>query len=206
MVEPDKIADSNDMHTAIAITVNRLSRRYRRWVEAADLTQHLWEHAWKKRKVYAEYLSREDKEEQKQGWSALLTALQRDGDRYCRKEKADRSGYRVEDEAFYTTAMIQEMVSMLYNGSGLTNIIDDRVKVKTAPGSGMSVETSMADVEMALKYLEPEDRYLVVEVYGHSTSETTLAESLGVSRSTVERRLTRACKRMIEFLGGPSPY
>lgn len=206
MVEPDKITDSNDMHTAIAISVNKLIRKYHRWVEAKDVTQHLWENAWKKRKVFAEYLSREDKEEQKQGWSALLTALQRDGDRYCRKEKADRSGYRTEDEAFYTKSMIEDLLSMLYNGTGITNIIDDRVKVKTAPGSGYSVETSLADVEMALKYLEPEDRDLLVQAYGYQVSETALAQTLGVSRSTVERRLTKACKQMIEFLGGPSPY
>lgn len=206
MVEPDKITDSNDMHTAIAIAVNKLIRKYHRWVEAKDVTQHLWENAWRKRKAFAEYLSREDKEEQKQGWSALLTALQRDGDRYCRKEKADRSGYRTEDEAFYTKAMIEDLISMLYNGTGLTNIIDDRVKVKTAPGSGYSVETSMADVEMAMKYLDPADRSLLIEAYGYQVPESTLAQNLGVSRSTVERRLSKACKQMIEFLGGPSPY
>jgi RNA polymerase sigma factor (sigma-70 family) len=206
VVEPDKISDSNDMHTAIAITVNRLSRRYRKWVESEDLTQHLWEYAWKKRDQFAEYLSREDKEEQKQGWAALLVALQRAGDRYCRKEKADRSGYRTEDEAFYTKSMIEDLISMLYNGVGITNIIDDRVKVKTAPGSGYAVETSMADVEMALKYLDAEDRSLLIEAYGYQVTEATLAQNLGVSRSTVERRLAKACKKMVEFLGGPSPY
>lgn len=206
MIEADKINDSNDVHTAVAITVNRLNRRYRRWVEPADLTQHLWEYIWKKRKVFAEYLSREDKEEQKQGWAALLLALQRAGDRHCRKEKADKSGYRPEDEAFYTKAMIEDLVSMLYNGAGITNIIDDRVKVKSAPGSGYSVETSLVDIERALKSLEPEDRFVVVEVYGHSTPEAAVAETLGVSRSTVDRRLAKASKQMIEFLGGPSPY
>jgi RNA polymerase sigma factor (sigma-70 family) len=206
MIEADKIHDSNDMHTAVAITVNRLHRRYRRWVEASDLGQHLWEYAWKKRKVFTEYLSREDKEEQKQGWAAVLIALQRAGDRYCRKEKADKSGYRTEDEVFYTKAMIEDLVSMLYNGTGITNLIDDRVKVKSAPGSGYSVETSLVDIERALKSLEPEDRYVVVEVYGHSTPEAAVAESIGVSRSTVDRRLARASKQMIEFLGGESPY
>ena len=206
MIEADKINDSNDVHTAVAITVNRLHRRYRRWVEPADLTQHLWEYIWKKRKVFAEYLSREDKEEQKQGWAALLLALQRAGDRHCRKEKADKSGYRPEDEAFYTKAMIEDLVSMLYNGAGITNIIDDRVKVKSAPGSGYSVETSLVDIERALKSLESEDRFVVVEVYGHSTPEAAVAETLGVSRSTVDRRLAKASKQMIEFLGGPSPY
>lgn len=206
MIEADKINDSNDVHTAVAITVNRLNRRYRRWVEPADLTQHLWEYIWRKRKVFAEYLSREDKEEQKQGWAALLLALQRAGDRHCRKEKADKSGYRTEDEAFYTKAMIEDLVSMLYNGAGITNIIDDRVKVKSAPGSGYSVETSLVDIERALKSLEPEDRFVVVEVYGHSTPEAAVAETLGVSRSTVDRRLAKASKQMVEFLGGPSPY
>lgn len=206
MVEPDKISDSNDMHTAIAITVNRLHRRYRKFAEPADITQSLWEYAWRKRKAFAEYLSREEKEEQKAGWAALLTALHRAGDRYCRKEKADRSGYRTEDEAFYNRAMIEDLVSMLYNGSGATNIIDDRVKVKTAPGSGYSVETSVADIERALDSLEAEDRYLVVEVYGHCTPEKAVADSLSISRSTVDRRLAKACKQMIEFLGGESPY
>lgn len=206
MIEPDKINDSNDVHTAVAITVNRLCRRYRRWVEPADLTQHLWEYVWKKRRIFAEYLSREEKDEQKQGWAALLLALQRAGDRHCRKEKADKSGYRPEDEVFYTKAMIEDLVSMLYNGAGITNIIDDRVKVKSAPGSGYSVETSLVDIERALKSLEPEDRYVVVEVYGHSTAEAAVAESLGVSRSTVDRRLAKASKQMIEFLGGASPY
>ena len=206
MVDPDQISDSNDLHTAIAIITNKLNRRYRKFVEPADITQSLWEYSWKKRKQFAEYLSREDKEEQKQGWAALLTALHRAGDRYCRKEKADRSGYRTEDEAFYTKAMIEDLVSMRFNGAGATNIIDDRVKVKTAPGSGYSVETSIADIERALMDLDPEDRYLVVEVYGHCTPEKAVADSLNISRSTVDRRLAKACKQMVEFLGGPSPY
>lgn len=206
MVDPDLINDSNDVHTAIAITTSRLTRRYWKVVESADITQSLWEYSWRKRSQFAEYLSREDKEEQKQGWSALLTALHRAGDRYCRKEKADRSGYRTEDEAFYTKAMIEDLVSMMYNGAGSTNVIDDRVKVKTAPGSGYAVETSMADIDRALSSLEPDERHLIVQIYGLNAREKQVAEELNISRSTVERRLTKACQHMIEFLGGASPY
>lgn len=205
-MEPNEIADSNDMHTAIAITVKRLQRKYSRFVQADDLRQTMWEYAWRQRQTFAEYLSREDEADRKRGWSALLTSLYRSGDRYARKEKAEQSGYRPSDEAFYNRVLIEELVAARYNGTGMTNQVDDRVKVKTIPGSGYGLETSLADLDKAMKQLDVEDRALIESAFGEQLAERELAEMFGVSRSTIDRRLTRACSQMIEHLGGESPY
>lgn len=194
------------MHTAIAITVKRMARKYRRFTSDEDVRQTLWEFAWRKRDTFAEYLSREDEADRKRGWSALLVALHRAGDRYCRKEKAEKSGYRPSDEAFYNRVLIEELVSARWNGTGLTNQVDDRVKVKTIPGSGYGLETSLADLDRAMSRLEPEDKSLLFQAFGEQEPEKDLAVQYGVSRSTIDRRITKACNQIIEFLGGESPY
>lgn len=206
MVDPDKIADSNDMNTAISITTNRLHRRYRRFCEAADIRQSLWLYAWRKREQFAEYLSREDEAERKQGWSAVLVSLHRAGDRHCRKAKADQCGYKVTDEVFYSRAVIEELLAAYFNPGMTTNVVDDRVKVKSAPGSGYGLETSLADIDRALRLVDPEDRYVLLRVFGDGVAKERVGLEQGVTRSTVDRRISRAIKVMVEFLGGESPY
>ena len=203
---PEEIAESNDVHTAIAITVKRLQRKYSRFVQPDDMRQTMWEYAWRRRETFAEYLNREDEVDRKRGWSALLTSLYRAADRYARKEKAEQSGYRPSDEAFYNRVLIEELMSVRYNGSSLTNQVNDKVKVKTIPGSGYGLETSLADLDKALLMLDLEDRALLEKAFGDQLHERELAEMFEVSRSTIDRRINRACAQVIEYLGGESPY
>lgn len=205
-MDPDKITDSNDIHTAIAITVKRLSRKYSRFVPADDMRQTLWEYTWRQRKAFTEYLDREDEADKKRGWSALLTSLYRAGDRMARKEKAEQSGYRPSDEVFYNRVLIEELVAARRNGTGLTNQVDDRVKVKSVPGSGYGLETSLADLDKAMDTLDAADRSLLESAFGEQLAERELAELYGVSRSTIDRRISKACTQIVEFLGGESPY
>lgn len=203
--------ENEELAVAISVQANGLVRKYRRFVELDDVQQELWLAVAKNSKSFIDFLDRDpdDKDAVRQGWAAAYKTLWRHGDRYCRKEKAAKTGYRPEDEAFYDRQRIGMLLEMRYNGTSYTNQYDDsRPKGKTKPGSGYMLETEYADVDVALKKLTGVEQAALMAHYVDGLSETDVANMLGGSwnRMKVARLLAKACKRMINHLGGESPY
>lgn len=204
-VDVEKLAD------AVSITSGRVYSKYRRRLKSADefdVQQELWLFSWKKREKIREYMDRDGRQAQKKGWSALLTTLHRAGERYCIKQAAHDSGYQVQDLKWYTTDSIKDWIAVLVNGDGvLTNQVGEAdVKVPRMPGEGWNLEASVADIQRALKVLDAEDRWMLLEHYGHLTNRVKIAEVLEISESTVQRRIDDALKKMLDRLGGPRPW
>lgn len=196
----------DDLTAVIAIQASRLNRRYYRWVDIADLRQEMWLHVLKRKDRFSEYMMRDDPDERRKGWAAVHKSVWRAGDQYCRKAKADSTGYRTSDESFYDREQVRSLMEMKFSGTSLTNQVDDRPKVKRIPGSGYMLETSMADIEQALKRLTDEERDILVSVYGLDQPEEEVAETYGMTRAKLRRTVQRACSKMIEHLGGESPW
>ena len=204
-VDVEKLSD------AVSIISSRVYNKYRRRLKSADemdVAQELWIFAWKKREKVREYLDREDRQAQKKGWAALLTTLHRAGDRYCVRQAAKDSGYEVQDLKWYTTDQIKDWIAVLVNGDGvLSNQVGEAdVKAPRMPSEGWNLEASLADIQRAMKALDPEEKWMVEEHYGHLTTRPKIAELLEVSESTVQRRIDDALKKMLERLGGPRPW
>lgn len=202
---------SEELAVAISTQASSLFRRYRRFVETDDIRQELWLAVAKNRKAFTDFIDRDpgDKDAVRQGWAAAYKTLWRHGDRYCRREKAVRSGYRPEDEAFYDRHRIGVVLEMMHNGTSFTNQYDDsRPKGKTKPGSGYSLETEFADVESAMKALSGLEKAAMMTYYVDGKTEAEVADILGgdLNRQKVARILDRATKKMINALGGESPY
>jgi RNA polymerase sigma factor (sigma-70 family) len=196
----------DDLRTIISIQAHRLMRKYHRYVEYDDLTQELWVYGYRKHDKFVEFLTREDKDEQRQGWSAAHKSMWREGDKYCRTVKAEALGYRPGDEAFYDASQVRQLVEMSHNGTSYTNQVDDRPKVKRIPGSGYMLETSIADLHRAMKVLSPEERGILMHAYGDGVPEEEVAEAWDMPRAKVRRTLKRATKKIIDELGGESPW
>jgi hypothetical protein len=82
--------------TSVATISGGLFRRWRRWVEIEDLTQELWQEYYRDtREATADELD-----------NRLYNA----GRRYCRAEKARQCGYAPDDEAYYSTKVIRELL------------------------------------------------------------------------------------------------
>lgn len=200
---PDEI--DQPMLEAIAIATAKVHRHYRDWVDRDDLKGELYLFAWKNRKKMVGYLNREDEVERKQGWSAALTALERAGERYARKEKAAKCGYAARDEFFYDSGLIAELLSATENDTRLAAEESGR-RGPGNPAEGLNFETMAVDVDLALGMLDPIDRDILLAYHGEGLTAAEIAENWDMTRQAVERKLDRAMTKAIAALGGASPW
>lgn len=201
--------DLDTLSDGIAVTSNSLHRRYGRYgIDVDDIRQELWIWSMKKTAWLIEWMCREDPVEQRRGYAALTKSLRRAGERYCRKEKAAILGYKPEDEYFYDIGIIKDWLSVRENGVGvLTNTeYVGKIKRMKVASEGWNVEATLADLERALDALEPGQRALVVSLYGEGNSAQVVAADFGVSRQAIEQQAQRALLKMVDALGGRSPW
>lgn len=194
------------IRSVIGPTAHALGRKYHKFCEAQDIGQELWIWAIKHPKVVLSFIDREG-EELKSGLKGLGKTFYREGDRYCRKEKAALSGYRVSDEYFYTKELIDSLIEADANdGKLLVQQVNDQVR-RTKPASeGGEVMAMIADVKRALKTLEPTTEAMLQYHVVDKMSSQKIGEIFDISRQAVDQRLARAYEKMIESLGGRNPW
>ena len=203
-VDVEKLTD------AVSIISSRLAHKHRRLVsvDVSDISQELWLFAWRKREKVREFLDRDTRVAQKKGWSALLTTLERAGERFCQKQKAKEIGYEIQDLSWYSTDSLKDWIAVLFNGEGVvTNEVNDlNLRVPKLKNEGFNLEATLADVSQALDSLDVSESALLKEHFGYGTTQRALAEVWEVSESTIQRRLDSGLKKMVDFLGGPRPW
>lgn len=199
---PEDLAE--DIEDLVRITSSSVTKRYWKYVPAGDIRQAVEEHAWRNREKICKYLRDENR---KAGWAAASKALHRAGERYARKAKADRLGYNPRDEFFYDKILISEVIR--YAVSGVVPAPDEEteyIRAPRDPAEGGNLNAMLADVTGAMSLLDVEDANLLVGRYGEDQTPEELARDRGVSRQAVESRLDRVLLKVINSLGGPSPY
>ncbi len=133
-----------------------ITRNYKGFAEADDVKQELLEWSLKRNDKIQEWLSPElSKQEYRIGIKRLAKTFNRMADRYCRKEKAKKLGYSVHDEAFYSTAMIEELLPMAFSSNIITK--DPATEYVSNgggdPATAGSFLASMYDIRIALRNL-----------------------------------------------------
>ncbi len=197
------------IRSVIGPTAHALSRKYHRWAEAQDVAQEMWVWVMKHPKRVLPFIEREDDRELKSGLKGLGKSLYREGDRFCRKEKAAQSGYRVTDEYFYTRQLVEELIKADANGGKLLEqaVPDDvRVKRTKSQAEGGDIMAMIADVKAALRTLDPETETMIELYVVEGWSTAKIGDLHGISRQAVDQRLDRAYEKMIDALGGKSPW
>jgi DNA-directed RNA polymerase specialized sigma24 family protein len=207
MVEEEKwIKDVADVAQTVAYTI---TRNYKGFAEVDDVKQELLEWSLKRADKIQEWLSPDlPKQEYRLGIKRLAKTFNRMADRYCRKEKAKKLGYSVHDEAFYSTAMVEELLPLVFSDEVITK--DPATEYVNNgggdPATAGSFLISMYDVREALRYLKI-DVYTMIRM--HYEDQTTL-EDIGnyfnVDKSTVSRKINTGIKEMSKHLGGESPW
>lgn len=160
-----------------------------------------------------------------------LASLQWAAERYCRKDKAQRAGYSVEDEYFYPLKYLRELLEIYYS-EGVTahpprGRAESVSKGGQDPAEGGGHLTAMLDVQRALQGLPGAYRqrltlrygtlagYSDEKVAGFAQSEITsltglhpdtFRELMGLTRDTVRHRTGVALRALQRQLGGPSPW
>ncbi len=204
---PEGVSEE-DVHDIVASVAFAIARRYRRFVEVPDVRQELLMWAWRKRDKVHEYLARDPGADRRRGEAALMKALSRVAERYCRRMKAQATGYSTRDEFFYNRVLLEDLIGAQANG--LSSLVgqtsEERVRGTQDPSEGGNTQAMLADIQSALGVLDPDSYAMVMMAYGDEVPTRVIGETFGITRQAVEQRLDRAMTRVLSALGGESPW
>lgn len=195
LIEPDE--------ALIRPTAARYANRFR-MVERDDIAQELrvwWLTHQKQIRRYVE-LGQERR---------ITKSLQRAAERFCRKTKAQVLGYRPEDEFFYNTGLVRELLPLVWNADLITQDQrpDDGGKAKRSKpaNEGNELLAMVGDVARVLTLLDRDEYAALWMVYGPLKAEyTELAAGLSITVAAAKMRVQRAVQSVVDVLGGESPY
>ena len=209
MTEPHPIL--NDIVPSV---VSLVHRRYRKYVDRADLTQEAY--AWlMTRVVYFNGLLEEESEsirlanQRRIGWQ-----MKRAIERYARKEKATRSGYQTNDESFYDVVTIAQLlpyvIASVVNDTAIEqaqNLVNDGTPRKpSAPSEGGNLLATLIDIKKAYELLDEDEQKILRLRYHENYTLQQLSDTLECAVSTADRRCGNALRKLLNFMGGESPY
>ena len=191
-----------------------VARRYRHYTTAADLSQDLYVFAISRATQLNEELTAAEnnsKEEYKWVQRKVAARLRRAAERSARKDKAARSGYLAADEYFYDTTQVAQLLPAALqfetDGALLVDQIEEGPKAPKAPAEGGNLLAMVIDIRSAYDQLELDDQQLLEQRYGASPMLLKdMAEAWKISDSQIDRRIQSALRRLIDNLGGESPY
>ena len=209
MTEPHPIL--NDIVPSVVTIVHR---RYRKYVDRDDLTQEAY--AWlMTRASYFNGLLNEENEavrlanQRRIGWQ-----MKRAIERYARKEKATRSGYQTNDESFYDVITIAQLlpyvIASVVNDTAIEqaqNLVNDGTPRKpSAPSEGGNLLATLIDIKKAYELLDEDEQKILRLRYHENYTLQQLSEVLECAISTADRRCGNALRKLLNFMGGESPY
>jgi len=151
------------------------------------------------------------KEEYKWQQRKIAARLRRAAERAARKDKATASGYLAADEYFYDTTQIAQLLpaALQFESEGalLVDQLEEGPKAPKAPAEGGNLLAMVVDIRAAYDQLELDDQQILEQRYGASPMLLKdMAEAWKVSDSQIDRRIQSALRRLIDNLGGDSPY
>jgi DNA-directed RNA polymerase specialized sigma24 family protein len=206
MVEDKWVQDVVEIAQTSAYVI---TRNYKGFAEADDVKQELLEWSLKRNDKIQEWLNEDlSKQEYRMGIKRLAKTFNRMADRYCRKEKAKKLGYSIHDEAFYSTAMIEELLPMAFSSNIMTK--DPATEYVSNgggdPATAGSFLASMYDIRIALRGLTI-DLYEILRMrYEDGLKLEDIASYFDVTDSTINRKISTAVKQISKELGGESPW
>lgn len=177
----------------VAGTVARKVGRNYRDVQPDDISQELMEWTVVNQETVEGWLIEVNSEEQAdKGVRWLYKTFYRLAGRYVRRERARMTGYKVQDEWFYSLAMLRALLP-LYFGEHVIPDTDAKMDVERA--LGMIDYQTYNTLRLAYDGDGPlEERYRVI------------AQAQDCTVDTAENRVRRALAELQDVLGGPSPW
>ena len=189
-------------------------RQFKQWVERDDVKQECLQWAMARAGWINSQLNVEDNNERKHNEQKIAWQMSRSAERYCRKEKATKSGYQLADEAFYQTAMLGQLlpfvIASVIDGTVLEQaqemIRDGQPKGTSSPAEGGNLLSMLLDIKRCYLKLDEEHQRILVLRYHENLTLEQIGAILGCHFTTADRRCTRALRALNLKLGGPSPY
>ena len=188
--------------------------RYRNFVEREDVVQECWSWYYSRAEHFNQLLSEESTVQRVINEKRMAWQMKRHAERYARREKATRSGYKLTDEAFYDTVVIAQLLphviasvvdnTVLEQAQNLIN--DGQPKKQSAPAEGGNLLATLIDIKKAYLKLDVVDKDILIKRYHENLTLQELASYLECAVSTADRRCQNSLRRLQNNLGGESPY
>ncbi len=194
--------------------VYTIHRKYRQWTEKGDLTQEAWAFVLSRADQFNELLSDESEIQRKWNEKKIAWQIRRTLERYARKEKAMKSGYQVNDETYYDTVTIAQLLPFVIKSFVLDTALeqsqvlvnDGTPKKPSAPAEGGNLLAMLVDIKKGYEKLDKEEQDILRLRYYENHTLQQLAEYLECHFSTADRRCQSALRKLQNEIGGDSPY
>lgn len=195
---------TNEVDALVHGIAIQVARRYRT-SSREDLLQQgrLWVLAHPKRMDY--WLEQDDAE----AWRRIDSAVRAELECYARYEKAARTGYALEDEAYYSTDMIEELLPAIFDPDREAAPVMERQEVRAPSDPAISAvwPCHLADVSAALdrSSMPGPARVLIGRRYEFGMSDPEIAEEFNITTDEVASLIHSGLQAMIGYLGGSRP-
>jgi RNA polymerase sigma factor (sigma-70 family) len=194
--------------------VYTIHRKYRQWVEKGDLLQEGWAFVLSRADQFNELLSDESDIQRKWNEKKIAWQIRRTLERYARKEKAAKSGYQINDETYYDTVTIAQLLPFVIKSFVLDTALeqsqvlvnDGTPKKPSAPAEGGNLLAMLVDIKKGYEKLDKEEQDILRLRYYENHTLQQLAEYLECHFSTADRRCQSALRKLQNEIGGDSPY
>jgi RNA polymerase sigma factor (sigma-70 family) len=191
-----------------------IHRRYRHWVEKDDIAQECVAWAITRNDYITEQMSVEDIKQVEHNVKRIAWQMKRVAERYARKEKANKSGYQLQDEAYYETLILGQLlpfvIASIIDGTVLEQaqemIKDGQPRGSSSPAEGGNLLASLIDIKKAYLELDEKDQVALRMRHYENATLHQIAAFLECAVSTADRRCTNSLRRLQEKLGGETPF
>ena len=209
---------TNQLHPAlddlVPSVVTTIHRRFRAYTERGDLLQEAWAFVLTRADNFNQLLSDENEVQRKWNEKRVAWQIRRCLERYARKEKATKSGYHLNDEAYYDTVTISQLlpfvIKSVISDTALEQsqilINDGTPRKPSAPAEGGNLLAMLVDIKKAYEKLEKPDQEILRLRYHDNLTLQLISEYLECAISTADRRCTQALRKLQNNIGGDSPW
>ena len=209
---------TNKLHPSlddlVPSVVTTIHRRFRAYTERGDLLQEAWAFVLSRAEHFNEVLSEENEVQRKWNEKKIAWQIRRALERYARKEKASKSGYQLNDEAYYDTVTIAQLLPFVIKSfisetaleQSQILINDGTPRKPSAPAEGGNLLAMLVDIKKAYEKLDKYDQDILRLRYHDNLTLQIISEYLECAISTVDRRCTQALRKLQNNIGGESPW
>lgn len=200
-----------DLVPSVAGTIYR---RYKNYVERDDIKQECMAWAMTRNAYITEQLNEPNEERRRHNEQRIAYQMRRVAERYARKEKASKSGYQTTDEAYYESAGIGQLlpfvIASVIDGTVLEQVQqmvqDGQPKGKSSPAEGGNLLATLIDIKRGYLSLDADEQKLLRLRHHENATLQQIAAVMECAVSTADRRCNNAMRKLIEQLGGQSPW
>jgi RNA polymerase sigma factor (sigma-70 family) len=191
-----------------------IHRRYKHWVERDDVTQECIAWAITRNAYITEQMNVEDPKQLEYNQRRVAWQMKRAVERYARKEKANKSGYQINDEVYYQTFTLGQLlpfvITSIIDGTVLEQmqemINDGQPRGSSSPSEGGNLLASLIDIKKCYLKLDQKDQEVLRMRHYDNATLQQIASFLECAVSTADRRCSNSLRRLQDELGGETPW